>query len=100
MLCSSGSGRPWPLKIMTRLHPVELGLSPFPSAVFRAPGLVGRFFAGLLKTKRPYRTHPLIPGSQRSLLTFWHMPFASCGQPQLLIFTPQSMLGLMNIAWM
>jgi hypothetical protein len=39
--------------ILTRLYADELGRSTFPSAMFRAAGLAGRFFAGLLKTKRP-----------------------------------------------
>jgi hypothetical protein len=38
---------------LSRLHADELGRSPFPSAVFRVPGLAGLFFVGLLKTKRP-----------------------------------------------
>jgi hypothetical protein len=38
---------------LTRLHPDELDPSPFPSAMFRASGLAGQFFAGLLKVKRP-----------------------------------------------
>jgi hypothetical protein len=31
------------------------------------------------------------------LLTFWQTPFASCGQPQLLMLLPQFMLLLTNI---
>lgn len=37
----------------TVLLPHDRGLPPFPSALFRASGLAGRFFAGLLNTKRP-----------------------------------------------
>jgi hypothetical protein len=36
---------------LTRLHPDEL--AGCPSSMFRASDLAGRFFAGLLKTKRP-----------------------------------------------
>lgn len=63
--------------------PFALGLGLIRTAAFD-----GRFFAGLLKTKRPYRTHPFIPGSQGNLFTFWQTPLSSCGQPQLLILPP------------
>jgi hypothetical protein len=84
-LVTGGLPERGPGDTVQRFEPFDLPDPAFPSTP-RLPAFVRStrsvFLSGLLKTKRPARTQPFIPGSQGRLRTRWHSPFASWGHPQ------------------